>query len=188
MEPEATPLAVWIRRFLIVAGYAVGVSGIAQTSLLPFIWRPAFDFLRLYGVLKPIYLLFLFASALSPLLLLVGIWGFHKQKRWARRCLLIYIATCIGAILGLHAVRFVATLHLSPGHTSMLIGWGLIQSLDLIEPCIYPLLLLLCLIRPEFRGLFADSRHGFSPLLNSDSPVCDGRPIPAQSVGLEERL
>jgi hypothetical protein len=180
MELDAHPLAVWIRRFLIVAGYAIGVSGMAQTLLLPFVWRPAFDSLRLYGALKPIYLLFLFASSASPVLLLIGIWGFHQRKRWARRLLLIYIVTYIGGTLGLPAVACIAGLRISPDRVSTLIGVGLIQFVELINPCIYPLLLLLCLMRSELRDKFADSRPGFTPLLNSHSSTTDERPSAAE--------
>ena len=190
MQVEATPLAVWMRRFLIVAGYSVGIAGSIQALLLPLVGWPAFDFLRLYGVLKPIYLLFLFASAASPGLLLVGIWGYHKRKGWARRCLLIYIATGIGGALGLHAVTLIAPLHMWPGGTSQTLislGLGLIRFVDLIDPCMYPVLLLFCLMRPDLCERFADSRPGFPALLNSDSPASRVRPIPVESVELEER-
>lgn len=185
MEADAKPLTIWIRRFLIVAGYAIAISGTAQALLLPFAWQNYFDSVSHYGSLKSIYFLFLFASAISPALLLVGIWGFHQRKRWARRSLLIYVATWVGAALGLHVVRLVGNLLLwGTGGASVLIrvGLELIQWVNLIDPSIYPLLLLLCLMRPEFRDQFTDVRRGFSPMLNSHPPAAGDQPVAAESV------
>lgn len=175
MDADFNPLATWIRRFLIVAGYAVGISGSAQALLIPFIWRRYSDILSLYGTLKPFYLLFLIASSLAPVLLLIGIWRFHKRAKWARGLLLIYIATCIAGALGFKVVTLMASIGNSPRHAPALLGLGLIQFIELIDPCVYPLLLLLCLLRPEFRGNFAG--RGFSLVLNYPSSPANERSI-----------
>lgn len=189
MDADFNPLATWIRRFLIVAGYAIGISGSVQALLIPFIRPPYFDFLSLYGPLKPFYLLFLIASSLAQVVLLIGIWRFHRRRKWARGLLLIYIAACIAGALGLHLVTSMATIRQSPRHAPALLGFGLglglIQVVELIDPCVYPLLLLLCLLRPEFRDNFAG--RGFSPVVNPPSSTADQRPVPVDSIQLEGR-
>lgn len=188
MEADTKPLAIWIRRFLIVAGYAIGISGSAQLLLLPVVWGSYSNFVAQHGSLKSIYVLFLIASAICPPLLLVGIWGFHQHKRWATRLLLIYAATSISAAVGLHAVSFIGGLALWRGGVSVFIrvGLGLIRFVDLIDPCIYPVLLLLCLTHLEFRNQFADFGRGFSPVLNSESLAAGDSPVPVENVGPEE--
>jgi hypothetical protein len=169
-DPGSGELAERLRRWIVVAGYVVGGWGILQAIWIFIAWGLPF-ITRSFGTwyLTPIYRLAAPLYLASPLLLVVGCWGFQRHRRWARTVLLTYAGTWITGLLGMQGVLFVDTLSGNfVGLTFMQRFSVAVGSFDLlVYASVYPALLVLCLMRREIRDRFPEFRTGFAPILRS---------------------
>jgi hypothetical protein len=93
-----------------------------------------------------------------PCCLLAGVWAALRKRPAARRILFAYVV----AALALRGIRLAVTLYaVSRSSYGMTAEYLLQQADNLLEPSVYPLVLLILLRRPEVYSLPAATPAGF---------------------------
>jgi hypothetical protein len=158
-EADAPAWVVWVRPFLWV-GVALGVSKllswIALCRQYVEIYQQSWNLMagwRVGAILAELTL-----SLALPCCLLAGVWAALRKRPAARRILFAYVV----AALALAGVRFALTLYAaSRSSYGMTAGYLLQQAEALLQPNVYPLLLLILLRKPEVYSLPVRVPAGF---------------------------
>jgi hypothetical protein len=160
-----------LRRWIVVAGYILGGWAILQGALNLMAWGLPFNFSFRIEILIPIHRIAVAAYMVAPLLLIAGCWGFQHHRRWARPVLLTYAVLWIVAVFGVQLVQLIDTLSGAYGD----LNFGQVFSIALggfdlaVYASVFPVLLALCLLRPEIRDHFPEFRSGFAPIMGDES-------------------
>jgi hypothetical protein len=164
-------LAQRLRRWIVVAGYALGGWAILQVALTLVAWGLPFSRGFRIGLLTPIHRLTTALWLLAPLLLVVGSWGLQQHRRWARPVLLTYAGMWIAGVFGAQVVRFIDTLSGAYGDLTFRQQFSAaLGGFDLaVYASVFPVSLVLCLLRPEVRDHFPEYRAGFAPIVGGQS-------------------
>ena len=167
----SSELAERLRRWIVIAGYVLGGWAILQVALTLIAWGLPFNHYFRIEWLTPIHRLATALWMVAPLLLVAGCWGFQQHRRWARPVLLTYAGMWIVGVFGAQGVQFIDTLSGAYGDLpfrqlfSMALG-----GLDLaVYASVFPVSVVLCLMRPEVRDHFPEFRTGFAPIVGSES-------------------
>ena len=158
-EADARTWVLWVRPFLWV-GVALGASKLLSWLAL---FRQYVEIYQQSGNLMAGWrvgaiLAELTLSLALPCCLLAGVWAALRKRPAARRILFAYVV----AALALTGVRFAVTLYAaSRGSYGMTAGYLLQQAEALLQPNVYPLLLLILLRTPEAYSLSARFPVGF---------------------------
>lgn len=165
---QSTELAERIRRWIIVAGYVLGAWAILQSALLLISDGLPFNIIFRPYLLIPIHRLAVILWLVSPLLLVIGCWGFQHHQRWAKSILLTYAGTWIAGVFLIQCVQFIDSI--AGGYGDVTAGRHFRFALGLFDlfvySSVYPVLLILCLTRPGIRDNFAEFRPGFTPVID----------------------
>jgi hypothetical protein len=166
--PASRSLAAELRRWIVIAGYVLGGWAIVQSALNLAAWGLPFNFSYGIGVLEPIDRVAKVLHLLAPLLLVAGCWGFQHHRPWARPVLLTYAGTWVVGLFGVLGVSVVDTMSGSYGDlTSRQMFTMALNRLDIfVYASVYPVVLVLCLMRPEVRDQFPEFRGGFAPVMD----------------------
>ena len=170
-DRTSSDLAERLRRWIVVAGYVLGAWGIIQVALTLVAWGLPFN--RDFGIewLTPIQRLATGFWMLAPLLLVAGCWGLGRHRSWARPVLLTYAGMWIAGVFGGQVVQFIDMLSGEYGElTFRQLCSMVLAGLDLaVYASVFPVSMVLCLLRPEVRDHFPEFRAGFAPIVGGES-------------------
>ena len=161
---DRVDIAIYLRRWLIFGGYALGAWSIVQIGYLVFAWGVP-D--RFFGntFLRAAHRLSLAMYFISPAPLVIGCWGLQTFQRWAKAVLWTYVALWLAGTFGLYAVSAIDALTESRGLSWQQSASFALGSLDqFVYASVYPIILLLCLRRPEIRD-YRPKLRGFAPII-----------------------
>ena len=166
-------LAERLRRWIVVGGYTLGCWVALQNALMLLAWGPViFNRAFRFMVFIPIHRLAVTLWLASPLLLLVGCWGFDRRRRWARPVLLTYAGAAVAGLFATQALRFADIVSGSGSDGDQAFAQVVVTALrqfDLaIWASVFPAFVYLSLGRPEVRQTFPEFRRGFTPILRRD--------------------
>jgi hypothetical protein len=169
-EHPSSELAERLRLWIVLAGYILGGWAILQIALMLMAWGLPFKAGFRFRIMVPIHRLATAMYLVSPFLLVAGCWGFHRHRRWARTVLLTYAGTWVAAVFGMRIVQFIDTLSGTYGDLSSLAIFSMaLSGIDLaVYTSVFPVLMVLCLARPEVRDQFPEFRAGFTPIIDGD--------------------
>jgi len=169
-DHTSSKLAERIRRWIVGAGYILGGWAILQSALLLLTWGLPFNRYFRIEVLTPIHRLATASWLVAPLVLVAGCWGLQQHRRWARPVLLTYAVMWVAGMFGAQAVQFIDSV--SGAHGDLTFRQLLTMALSGFDLAVYasvfPVLLVLCLLRPEVRDHFPEFRSGFAPIINGE--------------------
>jgi hypothetical protein len=164
-------LADRIRRWIVIGGCILGGWALLQNAFMLLAWGPSIyaRYFR-FGILVPIHRLSVMVWFAAPLLLLIGCWGFHRHRPWARPVLLAYAATWFVGLLGVQSVQFIDILSGQRGDLSFrqILNVAVSHFDLLLYATVFPAFVFLSLRRPEVRDTFPEFRPGFTPITGSD--------------------
>lgn len=174
-EPQypSGELAERLRRWIVVGGYILGGWALLQSAFMLLVWGPdLYNRGFRYMIFVPIHRLSVMLWLASPLLLLVGCWGFQRHRPWARPVLLSYAGAAVVGMLGIQAVHFTDILSGSYGdRTFRQVLSAAVSQFDLVVwASVFPAFVYLSLGRPEVRDTFPEFRPGFTPLPGREKP------------------
>src|SRR5687768_7096130 len=106
-DRPSSELAERLRRWIVVAGYALGGWAILQVARTLVAWGLPFNRGFRIELLMPLHRLATALWMLAPCWLVVGCWGFQQQRRWARPVLLTYAGMWIVGVFGGQVVEFI---------------------------------------------------------------------------------
>ncbi len=169
-DRTSSDLAERLRRWIVVAGYILGGWAILQVVLTLVAWGLPFNRGFRIELLTPIHRLATALWMVAPPLLVAGCWGFQQHRRWARPVLLTYAGMWTVGVFGAQVVQFIDSLSGAYGDLtfrqlfSMALG-----GLDLaVYASVFPVSVVLCLLRPEVRDHFHEFRAGFAPIIGGE--------------------
>lgn len=172
-QSASSELAEQLRRWIVVGGYALGGWVLLQNTLLLLAWGPVIftrDFR--FMVFMPIHRLAVMLWLASPLLLLMGCWGFQRRRRWARPVLLAYAGAACAGLCATQALHFADIVSGSGASGDLTYPQVFVTALGqfdlLIWGSVFPAFVYFSLGRPEVMAAFPESRRGFSPILRRD--------------------
>jgi hypothetical protein len=168
---SARPLVNYLRACIVVFGYVLGGWSILEFILvfavlgLPFVRSspiPALGSMNLVAMALGI---------ISPLLLVVGCWGLQHHRRWARTVLLTYSALLLAGMIGTRIIVFLdMRFWVQSGSIlrRLAVAAGTLDST--IYGSVFPVLVILFLMRPEMKANYPDIQSGFTPVLKHEDP------------------
>jgi hypothetical protein len=167
--PSGTPIELVerLRKWIIVGGYALGGWVLFQNVLMVLAWGPSiFSRHFRFAASVPIQRLAVLLWLASPVLLLVGCWGFQRHRPWARPVLLTYAGAAVAGMFGMQVVHLADILSGAGGEMSFRqVLSAALGQLDLaVWASVFPAFVYLCLGRPEVRDTFPEFHHGFTPV------------------------
>lgn len=183
-EGQRRGLVEWLRRLIVIGGYAMGACWLLEALL-----RSLTGLIELHRVRIPLPRLVFalwaeFALLAASGLLLSGTWAFQKHRRWGRPVLFASAGLMIATVVASHAIFLfdqVMMVTYSPDVVGLRKAAIITGGISLaICQSLFPVILVLCLRRPELTDSFPDSHRGFPPLFDSE------RPTPAIPVGRTE--
>jgi hypothetical protein len=170
-DRTSSELAERLRRWIVVAGYLLGGWAILQAALNLVAWGLPFNRGFRIGFLTLIHRLATALWMVAPLLLVAGCWGFQQHRSWARPVLLTYAGMWIAGVFGAQVVQFIDTLSGAYGDVTFRQLFSMaLSGLDLaVYASVFPVSLVLCLLRPDVRDQFPEFRMGFGPIVGGKS-------------------
>ncbi len=142
-----TDLAGRILRWLAIGGVVFGSAQVVATTSTLLAWWPLPS--RTSIPLEATYRLVLTIAVVAPVLLAVGSAGLLRQKAWARPVLTAYAILQILGALATQVVRFAMTYPPAPQwNVARQLAFALSGVGDLLLHCLYPVAIILCLVRP----------------------------------------
>lgn len=172
LPAPSTELAERLRRWIVVGGFILGGWVLLQNGLMLLAWGElTFSRWFQFRILVPVHRLSIMLWLASPLLLLVGCWGFQRHRQWARPVLLCYAGAAVVGMLGTQTVHFIDILSGSYGEQSFrqLLSAALSQFDLLVWASVFPAFVYVSLGRPEVRDTFPEFRPGFTPVHRNDA-------------------
>lgn len=165
-------LADWLRRVIVVSGYVLGTWWLVDMLLnMGVLLDQAHRFQSPSRGLLPYLVWREFTWVTALVLLLIGTWGFHRHRRWGRPVLRIAAALMLVALFVIDGISLF-TPFFGPRANGIEKAAVLSHVVTMATyEGLFPLLLLLCLRRPELIESFADAHRGFTPLTGEDAPT-----------------
>jgi hypothetical protein len=173
-ESRPNDLAEWLRRVIIAIGYVTGACWLVHASLGSSI--SLIDAGRRGIPIGPRIFAFWwdFAWVSAAVLLLIGTWGSQRHRRWGRPLLFASAALMIATILTNHVISMIGwmLLNYSPGLVGLRRAASIAGDLNMaVYQSVFPVILILCLRRPELADTFPDPHRGFPPLFEPEMPT-----------------
>ena len=164
-------LARRVLRWLALGGVVLGAAQVVATAGQLLAWGTRFFAPHDRVIVNALYRTTAVVTVLAPTILIGGSLGLLSDRRWARPTLTVYAFLQIAGALGAVAVALIFAFTTGASWTiAQQIVWPVTRMEEMLLHCLYPVAILLCLVRPGLTPTATPAAASF-PVLPQSAPA-----------------